>query len=208
MEHLWWSSNAECIMFVLHGDNFCFVSLSYVLLELVETERDYVRDLGSVVEVKKKRNKQIIKYLNVIVQCLLYITRILQMSWLSSSQGYMSRMKEEGVPDDMRGKDKIVFGNIHQIYDWHKEYAGISSVNMHLKSHDKLKLYYLPQCEDRQVKSCISLLAGLQFFPGRAWEVFGGSWKACSFICQTGETPLNICVILLKGGISNIKYWI
>lgn len=67
-------------MFVLHGDNFCFVSLSYVLLELVETERDYVRDLGSVVEVKKKRNKQIIKYLNVIVQCLLYITRILQMS--------------------------------------------------------------------------------------------------------------------------------
>lgn len=39
----------------------------------------------------------------------------------SSSQGYMSRMKEEGVPDDMKGKDKIVFGNIHQIYDWHKE---------------------------------------------------------------------------------------
>uniref|UniRef100_A0A3P9JV87 non-specific serine/threonine protein kinase n=1 Tax=Oryzias latipes TaxID=8090 RepID=A0A3P9JV87_ORYLA len=58
----------------------------YVLLELVETERDYVRDLGSVVE------------------------------------GYMSRMKEEGVPDDMRGKDKIVFGNIYQIYDWHKDF--------------------------------------------------------------------------------------
>ena len=35
----------------------------------------------------------------------------------------MIRMKEEGVPDDMRGKDKIVFGNIHQIYDWHKEYV-------------------------------------------------------------------------------------
>lgn len=46
------------------------------------------------------------------------------MSGLSSPQGYMSRMKEEGVPDDMRGKDKIVFGNIHQIYDWHKEYVG------------------------------------------------------------------------------------
>ncbi|XP_047667452.1 triple functional domain protein-like isoform X2 [Tachysurus fulvidraco] len=58
----------------------------YVLLELVETERDYVRDLGAVVE------------------------------------GYMSRMKEEGVPDDMKGKDKIVFGNIHQIYDWHKDF--------------------------------------------------------------------------------------
>ncbi|MCI4392053.1 hypothetical protein PGIGA_G00141560 [Pangasianodon gigas] len=58
----------------------------YVLLELVETERDYVRDLGLVVE------------------------------------GYMARMKEEGVPDDMKGKDKIVFGNIHQIYDWHRDF--------------------------------------------------------------------------------------
>uniref|UniRef100_A0A3B3QET7 Trio Rho guanine nucleotide exchange factor n=1 Tax=Paramormyrops kingsleyae TaxID=1676925 RepID=A0A3B3QET7_9TELE len=58
----------------------------YVQLELVETERDYVRDLGFVVE------------------------------------GYMKKMKEEGVPDDMRGKDKIVFGNIHQIYDWHKDF--------------------------------------------------------------------------------------
>lgn len=35
----------------------------------------------------------------------------------------MTRMKEEGVPDDMKGKDKIVFGNIYQIYDWHKEYV-------------------------------------------------------------------------------------
>ncbi|EDL08894.1 mCG120315 [Mus musculus] len=58
----------------------------YVLQELVETERDYVRDLGCVVE------------------------------------GYMALMKEDGVPDDMKGKDKIVFGNIHQIYDWHREY--------------------------------------------------------------------------------------
>uniref|UniRef100_A0A8C8FVM3 DH domain-containing protein n=1 Tax=Oncorhynchus tshawytscha TaxID=74940 RepID=A0A8C8FVM3_ONCTS len=59
---------------------------SYVLLELVETERDYVRDLGVVVG------------------------------------GYMTRMKEEGVPDDMKGKDKIIFGNIHQIYDWHRDF--------------------------------------------------------------------------------------
>ncbi|XP_055749748.1 triple functional domain protein isoform X4 [Salvelinus fontinalis] len=58
----------------------------YVLLELVETERDYVRDLGAVVG------------------------------------GYMTRMKEEGVPDDMKGKDKTVFGNIHQIYDWHRDF--------------------------------------------------------------------------------------
>lgn len=39
----------------------------------------------------------------------------------SALQGFMKRIEEKGVPEDMRGKDKIVFGNIHQIYDWHKE---------------------------------------------------------------------------------------
>ncbi|KAG9476065.1 hypothetical protein GDO78_002896, partial [Eleutherodactylus coqui] len=58
----------------------------YVLQELVDTERDYVKDLSYVVE------------------------------------GYMALMKEDGVPDDMKGKDKIIFGNIHQIYDWHREF--------------------------------------------------------------------------------------
>ncbi|XP_028673796.1 triple functional domain protein isoform X1 [Erpetoichthys calabaricus] len=58
----------------------------YVLQEFVDTEREYIRDLGYVVE------------------------------------GYMNKMKEDGVPDDMKGKDKIVFGNIHQIYDWHKDF--------------------------------------------------------------------------------------
>ncbi len=33
----------------------------------------------------------------------------------------MTRMREDGVPDDMNGKEKIVFGNIQQIYDWHKK---------------------------------------------------------------------------------------
>uniref|UniRef100_A0A672T5G1 non-specific serine/threonine protein kinase n=1 Tax=Sinocyclocheilus grahami TaxID=75366 RepID=A0A672T5G1_SINGR len=67
--------------------NTCPLSpFSYVLLELIETERDYVRDLSLVVE------------------------------------GYMTRMREDGVPDDMKGKDKIVFGNIQQIYDWHKDF--------------------------------------------------------------------------------------
>lgn len=36
-------------------------------------------------------------------------------------QGYMATMGNQGVPEDLRGKDRIVFGNIHQIYDWHKE---------------------------------------------------------------------------------------
>ncbi|XP_035019042.1 triple functional domain protein isoform X1 [Hippoglossus stenolepis] len=80
----------------------------YVLLELVETERDYVRDLGSVVE------------------------------------GYMSRMKEEGVPDDMRGKDKIVFGNIHQIYDWHKEFF-LGELERCLEDPDRLATLFVKQ---------------------------------------------------------------
>jgi hypothetical protein len=25
------------------------------------------------------------------------------------------------MPPGMEGKDKIVFGNIHQIFDWHKQ---------------------------------------------------------------------------------------
>ncbi|XP_053289185.1 triple functional domain protein [Pleuronectes platessa] len=80
----------------------------YVLLELVETERDYVRDLGSVVE------------------------------------GYISRMKEEGVPDDMRGKDKIVFGNIHQIYDWHKDFF-LGELERCLEDPDRLATLFVKQ---------------------------------------------------------------
>uniref|UniRef100_A0A671P5A1 Triple functional domain protein n=1 Tax=Sinocyclocheilus anshuiensis TaxID=1608454 RepID=A0A671P5A1_9TELE len=73
--------------FIVSVYNTCPLSpFSYVLLELIETERDYVRDLSLVVE------------------------------------GYMTRMREDGVPDDMKGKDKIVFGNIQQIYDWHKDF--------------------------------------------------------------------------------------
>ncbi|XP_072105308.1 triple functional domain protein-like isoform X2 [Mobula birostris] len=37
-------------------------------------------------------------------------------------EGYIATMNERGVPEDMKGKDKIVFGNIHQIYEWHKNY--------------------------------------------------------------------------------------
>ncbi|KAI1891168.1 hypothetical protein AGOR_G00162160 [Albula goreensis] len=37
-------------------------------------------------------------------------------------EGYMATMNSRGVPEDMKGKDKIVFGNIHQIFDWHKDY--------------------------------------------------------------------------------------
>jgi hypothetical protein len=56
----------------------------YVLTELVETERDYVRDLSYVVE------------------------------------GYIANLESMDLPEDLQGKDKIIFANISQILDFHK----------------------------------------------------------------------------------------
>ncbi|KRX93396.1 Triple functional domain protein [Trichinella pseudospiralis] len=56
----------------------------YVLQELVETERDYVKDLGSIVE------------------------------------GYITTIESMELPEDMKGKERIVFANIQQIYEFHK----------------------------------------------------------------------------------------
>ena len=62
----------------------------FVVAELVETERLYVRDLADVVE------------------------------------GYIAEMRnpdsENKMPDDLKdGKDKMVFGNLEAIYEWHRE---------------------------------------------------------------------------------------
>ncbi|RXN07157.1 kalirin-like isoform X1 [Labeo rohita] len=73
----------------------------FVVNELIQTEKDYVKDLGIVVE------------------------------------GFMKRIEEKGVPDDMKGKDKIVFGNIHQIYDWHKDFF-VGEMEKCLEDHEKL----------------------------------------------------------------------
>ncbi|XP_039613341.1 kalirin isoform X3 [Polypterus senegalus] len=73
----------------------------FVLNELIQTEKDYVKDLGIVVE------------------------------------GFMKKIEEKGVPEDMKGKDKIVFGNIHQIYDWHKDFFQ-GELEKCLQDHDKL----------------------------------------------------------------------
>ncbi|XP_056611720.1 kalirin isoform X2 [Triplophysa dalaica] len=73
----------------------------FVVNELIQTEKDYVKDLGIVVE------------------------------------GFMKRLEEKGVPDDMKGKDKIVFGNIHQIYDWHNDFF-VGELEKCLEDHEKL----------------------------------------------------------------------
>ncbi|KAL3969409.1 potassium voltage-gated channel Shal-related subfamily D member 1 [Sarotherodon galilaeus] len=73
----------------------------FVLNELIQTEKDYVKDLGIVVE------------------------------------GFMKRIEEKGIPDDMKGKDKIVFGNIHQIYDWHRDFF-VGELEKCLDDHEHL----------------------------------------------------------------------
>ncbi|NXS15740.1 KALRN protein, partial [Mystacornis crossleyi] len=78
----------------------------FVLNELVQTEKDYVKDLGTVVE------------------------------------GFMKRMEEKGVSEDMKGKDKIVFGNIHQIYDWHKDFF-LAELEKCLQEPDRLAQLFI-----------------------------------------------------------------
>ncbi|XP_034740990.1 kalirin isoform X1 [Etheostoma cragini] len=73
----------------------------FVLNELIQTEKDYVKDLGIVVEV------------------------------------FMKKIEEKGIPDDMKGKDKIVFGNIHQIYDWHRDFF-VGELEKCLEDHELL----------------------------------------------------------------------
>uniref|UniRef100_A0A673HGG6 non-specific serine/threonine protein kinase n=1 Tax=Sinocyclocheilus rhinocerous TaxID=307959 RepID=A0A673HGG6_9TELE len=58
--------------------------------------------------------------------------------------GYVSRMREEGVPDDMKGKDKIVFGNIQQIYDWHKDFF-LGELEKCLEDPDRLAPLFIRQ---------------------------------------------------------------
>lgn len=53
-------------------------------MELVDTERDYVKDLSSVVD------------------------------------GYMANLQTMDLPENLVGKDKIIFANIAQILDFHK----------------------------------------------------------------------------------------
>ncbi|KAM4608414.1 LOW QUALITY PROTEIN: kalirin-like [Polymixia lowei] len=78
----------------------------FVLNELIQTEKDYVKDLGIVVE------------------------------------GFMKRIEEKGVPEDMKGKDKIVFGNIHQICDWHRDFF-VGELEKCLEDHEHLPQLFI-----------------------------------------------------------------
>ncbi|CAD6184382.1 unnamed protein product [Caenorhabditis auriculariae] len=95
----------------------------YVLMELVETEQDYVRDLNSVVE------------------------------------GYIGNLEKMDLPQDLVGKDKIIFANIGQILDFHRtsflgeiekclenyEAAGLAFV----KYERRLHTLYVKYCQNK-----------------------------------------------------------
>ncbi|MGH0162186.1 UNVERIFIED_CONTAM: hypothetical protein FKN15_042395 [Acipenser sinensis] len=99
----------------------------FVLNELIQTEKDYVKDLGIIVE------------------------------------GFMT-IDEKGFPEDVKGKDKIVFGNIHQIYDWHKDFF-LGELEKCLQDHDRLaelfikherRLHmYVVYCQNKPRSECV-----------------------------------------------------
>ncbi|KAJ8370059.1 hypothetical protein SKAU_G00100870 [Synaphobranchus kaupii] len=57
-------------------------------------------------------------------------------------EGYKATMNTKGVPEDMKGKDKIVFGNIHQIYDWHKDYF-LEELNKSVSEPERLAQLFI-----------------------------------------------------------------
>ncbi|KAM8913724.1 rho guanine nucleotide exchange factor 25 isoform 2-T2 [Spinachia spinachia] len=73
-------------------------------------------------------------------------------------QGYMGIMVSQGVPEDLKGKDRIVFGNIQQIYDWHKKYflgelekcvAEPDSLGQLFIKHERRLHMYVVYCQNK-----------------------------------------------------------
>uniref|UniRef100_A0A8C3EW25 non-specific serine/threonine protein kinase n=1 Tax=Corvus moneduloides TaxID=1196302 RepID=A0A8C3EW25_CORMO len=104
---------------------------SRLLVRPTSSETPSAAELVSAIEelVKSKMVRLTSRCMCLKKSCLqapaCYSKKTLRMFIVNSLallQGYMALMKEDGVPDDMKGKDKIVFGNIHQIYDWHRDF--------------------------------------------------------------------------------------
>lgn len=92
------------------------------------------------------------------------------------SQGFMSRLEVRGIPEDMRGKDKIVFGNIQQIYDWHRE----SVPQMHTWTNT---LHYI----HKDWPSCSLGIFLFQLLPGGVRALYSESRPARRPLHQTCE---------------------
>ena len=63
----------------------CTFPYRFIMTELVETERQYVKQLAEC------------------ISC------------------FVSEMQSSTLPDALKGKEKLVFGNIQAVYDFHKK---------------------------------------------------------------------------------------
>lgn len=101
------------------------VKRKYVIQELVDTERDYVRDLGLVVD----------GYMACLRNSIQHQLQQQQNSSINVQQSGQQSIDDQNnsnattlaistiqVPEGLcHGKDKIIFGNIETIYFWHRE---------------------------------------------------------------------------------------
>ncbi|XP_057701126.1 rho guanine nucleotide exchange factor 25 isoform X1 [Corythoichthys intestinalis] len=100
-------------------------SLSYHTSVNTLQADDVMEDAGSqwsvAVDSEEERNIAFEKSLYVLTE-LIETERLYVEDLGLIVQGYMATMTNQGVPEDLKGKERIVFGNIQQIHDWHKSY--------------------------------------------------------------------------------------
>ena len=96
----------------------------------MESERDYVRDLGQIVD------------------------GYMALMSLGINGGQSANVSDPcslppPVPDDLKeGKDKIIFGNVEAIYNWHNEYVTLILRQMSttlFKMTDEFILFFFPR---------------------------------------------------------------
>uniref|UniRef100_A0A8C8J526 non-specific serine/threonine protein kinase n=1 Tax=Oncorhynchus tshawytscha TaxID=74940 RepID=A0A8C8J526_ONCTS len=97
-----------------------YSSSSRLSVRPCSSETPSAAELVSAIEELVK--SKMVRTMAVVVITFCQPVIVMQKTAVLTVISYMTRMKEEGVPDDMKGKDKIVFGNINQIYDWHRDF--------------------------------------------------------------------------------------
>uniref|UniRef100_A0A8C9XG71 non-specific serine/threonine protein kinase n=1 Tax=Sander lucioperca TaxID=283035 RepID=A0A8C9XG71_SANLU len=105
-----------------------FLSQSSSLLTSLQSSSEVpsAAELVSAIE-KLVKTKMVTEVSRESSTCPSFVTR----------QVFMKKIEEKGIPDDMKGKDKIVFGNIHQIYDWHRDFF-VGELEKCLEDHEHL----------------------------------------------------------------------
>uniref|UniRef100_A0A1I7YXS5 Rho guanine nucleotide exchange factor 25 n=1 Tax=Steinernema glaseri TaxID=37863 RepID=A0A1I7YXS5_9BILA len=142
----------------------------YVLQELVETERDYVRDLASVVD------------------------------------GYMAHLSTIELPEDLQGKDKIIFANVAQILEFHKstfcreierclndyEAAGQAFV----KYERRLHVLYVKYCQNKPKSDYLVSQEHFEQFFAEAKQKIGHKLALCDLLIKPVQRIMKYQLLL------------